>query len=52
MNNAEYLLAEALRCVRARQTINDPDVRESLRSMALDFVDKAGRAVEAERPRP
>jgi hypothetical protein len=51
MNNAEHLLGEALRCVRLGQTISDPDVRETLRSMALDFMDKANRAVEAECPR-
>jgi hypothetical protein len=47
MDSAEAFLAEALRCMRLERSVTDPDVKKDLRTMALDFMSRAKRSVEA-----
>jgi hypothetical protein len=48
MDSAEEFLAQALRCMRLERSITDPDIKKDLRTMALDFMSRATRTVEAE----
>jgi hypothetical protein len=48
MDSAEEFLAQALRCMRLGRSVTNPEVKKDLRTMALDFMSRATRTVEAE----
>jgi hypothetical protein len=48
MDSAEEYLAQALRCVRLGKSVVSPVLKRDLCMMALEYMGKATRTVEAE----